>query len=197
MRLLRRAGWSGLGPNRYQPLTAVAERAHAWGVWCAVRELLPANARKVPHKAAACAAAAGCEATLEVLVGMGIGKGVQVGDLATGWYAAAARNGDLGTLSCLRQLGVPLGEEVVAAAARAQAPMQDLAWLMQQGAPVVPSADPGVFTGVLTGLCGPGTGCGPRGRGLDARLALMLAAPLGVASAAATSCGAGRGGNWG
>ncbi len=188
VRLLRRAGWPEMGPNRDHALTAVAERGHAWGVWCAMRELLPANARKVPQQAAACAAAAGCEATLKALVGMGMDTGVQGGGLATGWYAAAAKNGDLGTLSCLRRLGVPLGEGVVAATAKAQAPVQALAWLMQQGAPAVPSVDPGVFLGVLTGLWG------PRDRvrlGLDARLEHMLALPLGVAAAAASARGDG------
>ncbi len=152
VRLLRDEGWpvvldatqhqqqvgfgTDLGAGSDHVLTAAAQEGHPWGVWRELLELLPpaeGQGRGVPREAAAAAAAAGCVATLEALVGLGVVE-AGGGELATAWYVAAARNGDLGTLECLVRLGVPLGHRVLAAAVREGAPLSALKWLVEQGA---------------------------------------------------------------
>ncbi len=111
-------------------LVAAAQLGHPWPVWQALRELLPAQQRAVPPATAIAAAAAGCEATLEALVGPGVCE-EHGAEPACLWYAAAAHSDDLGTLSRLMRLGVPLGEGVLAAAVREGAPVC-AAWLAGQ-----------------------------------------------------------------
>ncbi len=117
------------------PLEAAAQAGHPWPVWQALLDLLPPGARHVPFDAALHAASTGCEAALEALVRLGVCDKYRPG-LARAWYAAAAKNGDLGTLSCLVRLGVPLGEGVLAAAVEEGAPLCALQWLVGQGAVV-------------------------------------------------------------
>ncbi len=136
VRLLAAAGWPLTEAGAPHPLVVAARVGHPWPVWQALRELMPEDERAVPYNAAEAAAATGCEVTLEALVGLGVCEEHGAG-LARAWYAAAARNGDLGTLSCLVRLGVPLGEGVLAAAVREGAPLCALQWLVGQGAPVV------------------------------------------------------------
>ncbi len=128
--------WQVVSCHESHPLVVAAHAGHPWPVWQALRELMPEDERAVPRAAALAAAAAGCEATLEALVGLGVCE-EHGAELACAWYAAAARNGDLGTLSCLVRLGVPLGEGVLAAAVGQGAPLSALQWLAGQGAPVV------------------------------------------------------------
>lgn len=98
---------------------------------------LSQHAWDLPRDAAAAAAAAtaGCAATLEGLVGLG-GLAAFIDEHGSSWYAAAAKNGDRGTMECLRRLGMPLGEAVLGAAVKQGAPLCILKWLVkQQGAP--------------------------------------------------------------
>ncbi len=73
-------------------------------------------------------AAAGCESTLEALVGLGVCEEHGAAELARAWYAAAATKGNLGAL---------LRKGVLVAAVREGAPLCALQWLMGQGALVV------------------------------------------------------------
>ncbi len=134
VRLLAAAGWPAVGQAGEHPLAMAARGGQPWWVLCGLRELLPVEHHEVNLEVAKEAAATGCQATLEGLVGMGV-CGVGQGDLQVAWYVGAARRGDLGTLACLRRLGVPLGEGVVAAAVREGAPVPALRWLVVQGAP--------------------------------------------------------------
>ncbi len=119
----------------------------------AVQELVPLHAQRQqeqgqvqrqqrraevywPGQAVGTAVAAGCEATLEVLLG-------QVPDYhgfrsmwPSTWYAGAARTGDRGTLACLRRLGVPLDTMLLGVAVVMEATLPGLRWLVEQGAPV-------------------------------------------------------------
>ncbi len=81
------------------------------------------------------AAEAGCKALLEWLVEQpGCMEGVGPASCP---YLHPARNGDLGTLTALRRLGVPWGaEDVVVRAARERCSLLALHWLVEQGAPV-------------------------------------------------------------
>ncbi len=105
-----------------------------WAPWRTVHELLSIDSRSVPRAIAIDAAKMGCWATLEALAGMGV-YGQHRSALAAAWYVAAAKNGDRGTLECLAQLGVPLGDEVLAAAVRMAAPVPAREWLVRRGAP--------------------------------------------------------------
>ncbi len=116
-------------------LERAARSQHAWAVWRTVRELLLAEGHTdIPHSAVKHAAAAGCTATLEYLVGAGVCEEFR-GTVEAAWYAAAAKNGDRATLESLVRLGVPLGEGVLAAAVRKGAPLVAVRWLVEQGAP--------------------------------------------------------------
>ncbi len=85
---------------------------------------------------AACeAASAGCEATLEALVGMGMLERYGEG-LAASWYISAAQNGDRGTLACLVRLGVPMGWGLLVEALKRGTALPGLRWLVEQGAPL-------------------------------------------------------------
>ncbi len=80
----------------------------------------------------AVAARDGCEEVLEWLVGAGCRAG---GGLGSDPYVAAAANGDMATLRCLRRLGVTWGEWVLRAAVDMGAPPPVVRWLVEQGAP--------------------------------------------------------------
>ncbi len=132
LRLLAAAGW------RAWPgcLAAAAERQPDQ-VLVALRELLAPAAQPDFRSSGFLAAASGCEATLEALVGMSElqdehGAGLEA---AKRRYVDAAANGDRASLECLVRLGVPLGEGVLAAAIQQQAPVPALQWLVEQGAP--------------------------------------------------------------
>ncbi len=135
VRLLTAAGWplEREGEGGAQLLSLAAQGDQPWCVWRELLQLLPSGC--VPFEAAMGAAATGCQATLEALVHLGTCKSCS-GEHVNAWYAAAAANGDQGTLDCLRRLGVPLGDGVLTAAVRQGAPLPALRWLMEQGAPV-------------------------------------------------------------
>ncbi len=133
VRLLAAAGWPAKGRACDHPLLMAARGGQPWSVLCMLRELLPLEYREIGIETAREAAATGCEAALEGLVGLGVCKAYGV-NLQVTWYAVAARNGDLGALSCLRRLGVPLRERVVAAAVSVGVPVPSLRWLLDQGA---------------------------------------------------------------
>ncbi len=81
------------------------------------------------------AAGAGCEALLEWLVEQH--EGCLEGLGASCPYLHPAINGDLGTLTALRRLGVPWGvENVVVRAVWGKCSVPVLRWLVEQGAPV-------------------------------------------------------------
>ncbi len=143
LRLLAAAGWPVAGAGEAShPLRAAALQNHPWPVWRALLELLPAGPHpgaNVPMDAVKLAAAAGCEATLEALVGLGFGGAdARHSDpsVADEWYIRAARNGDLRTLAVLRRLGVPIRAGVLEGAVKdCLTPLPALKWLVQQGAP--------------------------------------------------------------
>ncbi len=143
LRLLAAAGWPVAGADEVRhPLRTAAEQHHPWPVWRAIHELLSAGSQpgaNVPIAAVRFASAAGCEATLEALVGLGFGStGARHSDpsVADEWYIRAASNGDLATLTVLRRLGVPIRAGVLERAATDfMAPLPALKWLVQQGAP--------------------------------------------------------------
>ncbi len=153
-------------------LGSAALMRHPWAVWRALLQLLPpekegedgSQRRCLSGKAVGYVVDAGCEATLEAMVGLGmvdVGREQQQqpqeqqqkeqqqkeqqqgGEVkeeepaaATTWYATAAANGNRGMLGCLRRLGVPLGKGGVGVAVGAGAPVPALRWLVQQGAVV-------------------------------------------------------------
>ncbi len=136
VQLLAQTGWLVWDGEAMHPLEVALDAGHHWLVLWALRQLMPPDAAfGLPPAAAMRAAAVGCEATLETLVGLGVH--VQLGaPLAVAWYAAAAENGDRGTSECLVRLGVPRVDGVLAAALREGAPLCALRWLAEQGAPV-------------------------------------------------------------
>ncbi len=79
----------------------------------------------------AAAAAGGCEPVLEWLVGAGCVHG----DYYVNPYSAAASCGDLGTMVCLRRLGVPWGPYLLENAVGRDVRLPFLRWLVEQGAP--------------------------------------------------------------
>ncbi len=91
---------------------------------------------RVTGRIVAAAAEGGCEALVEWLVEQHPGclEGAGAGESP---YVPAARNGDLGTLTALRRLGVPWGAgDVVTQAVEEGAELPALRWLVEQGAPV-------------------------------------------------------------
>ncbi len=81
------------------------------------------------------AAMGGCEAVLEWLMGAGCRAGEEGprGDP----YVAAAVNGDVATLRCLRRLGVPWGAGVLRGAVDGYStPPSAVRWLVEQGVPL-------------------------------------------------------------
>ncbi len=134
VQLLVAADWPMHDEEGQHPLTAAVGGGQPWAVWKALWQLLPVHAQGLPLCAAKSAAAMGCEAMLEWLVGQAVYE--EYGrDLQVAWYAGAAGRGDLGTLACLQRLGVPLCAGVVAAAVREGAPGPALRWLVEQGVP--------------------------------------------------------------
>ncbi len=113
---------------------AAVHKGYPWPVLKVLQELVPAGAWDVPvpFEVSMGAAATGCEAVVEALVGLGALEGRQGADVAVAWYAGAAKNGDRGMLDCLVRLGVPRGEGVLAAAAQAGAPLPALRWLVEE-----------------------------------------------------------------
>ncbi len=134
VQLLVAADWPMHDEDGEHPLTAAAGGGQPWAVWRALRQLLPAHAQGLHLSAAKSAAAMGCEAMLEWLVGQVVYEEYRR-DLQIAWYVGATRNGDLGTLACLQRLGVPLCAGLVAAAVSEWAPLPALRWLVEQGAP--------------------------------------------------------------
>ncbi len=157
LRLLAAAGWPALGGDDEHPLMAVACKGHSWALWCAVVKLLPLSDAPpdLLRQALTGAARAGFGAMLEALVGLGgLGlDGRDGGDSAAACYAAAARNGDLGTLECLRRLGAPLAEGAMAAALRVGAPLCALQRLVEQGAVLGMPEAHGVLGDLREGRC--------------------------------------------
>ncbi len=133
VRRLAEAGWPPEGEGGAELLTCAAQGDQPWLVWRALLELPPAGG--VPCAAAKGAAATGCQATLEALVYLCVCESCS-GEHDNSLYAAAAANGDRGTLACLLRMGVPLGDGVLTAAVRQGAPLPALRWLVEQGAPV-------------------------------------------------------------
>ncbi len=145
VRLLAAAGWP-LNEDFRHPIELATTDGHPWAIMHALLELRQAHAQDVPYLALAYASHTGCEATLEALLGMGVLQGGMQGTsadqlvmLPVHWYACAARNGDRGTLECLRRLGVPLDRSAVVRFAleegpdEAPAPAPALAWVEGQG----------------------------------------------------------------
>ncbi len=125
---------SGVPVRRKDPLYSAASRGLPWSMWCALQELMPEEERQEAlFGSAHLAARAGCEATLEALVGQGV-LGLHQGDLASAWYATAAANGDRAMLNYLRRLG--LSPEWQAAFRHVPLPAQQ--WLAEHGAALGP-----------------------------------------------------------
>ncbi len=78
------------------------------------------------------AAAGGCEPVIEWLVGAGCVRreGAELNP-----YLMAGFVGDVDTMSCLRRLGVPWGEDVLGDAVYRFTPLPSIRWLVEQGAP--------------------------------------------------------------
>ncbi len=131
VRLLVEAGVPAEQGTPVTCLAAAAQRQPSSAL-LALQELFPAAALDVSHCLQA--AASGCGALLEALVGMGVCDKHR-GSIEAVMYADAARNGDRGTLACLQRLGLPLGKGVLAAAIQQRAPVPALQWLVEQGAP--------------------------------------------------------------
>ncbi len=140
VRLLAAAGWP-LGDGNEEVERAfmhATSHGHPWAVMHVLLELQ----QPAPYSALALGSFAGCEATLEALVGMGVlqggMQGITAGQLAgmpLPWYVFAVRNGDRGTLECLRRLGVPLDRSAVVRAALegpVPAPAPAVAWVEGQ-----------------------------------------------------------------
>lgn len=134
VQLLAVARWPVADRDSKHPLTAAAAGGQPWAVWCTLLQQLPRHTWDLPCEAAAAAVTPGCAATLEGVVGLG-GLAAFIDEHGSGWYAAAAKNGDPGTMECLRRLGMPLGEGVLGAAVKQGAPLCALEWLVEQGAP--------------------------------------------------------------
>ncbi len=82
------------------------------------------------------AARGGCEAMLEWLVEQGCGAG-ETGAMDDCYLAAGGR-GNLGTLVCLRSLGVPWGEGLLLKAVQQCLPLPVMQWMWGQGARIGP-----------------------------------------------------------
>ncbi len=126
VQLLAAAGWPMGIAGAERLFTRAALAGHPWAVWHGLMQVFELHPVAVPRGAAACAVAAGCRATLEALVGMGLHKGESWGDdLLTDLYSGAAKSGDRGTLAWLQQQVVP-GRGVVMEAAVKGAPLPAL-----------------------------------------------------------------------
>ncbi len=112
-----------------------AHTGHPWTVWHGLLQIHDLHLIALPRDAAVFAATAGCCATLEALVGMGLREGGLWGDgdFKT-WYSDAAKNGDRGTLAWLQRQGLPWGTGVMFLSAVEGAPLPALRWLVEQGA---------------------------------------------------------------
>ncbi len=143
LRLLAAAGWPGAYMyDAFHPLTFLTNLYRPWPVWRTLLELRSAGTHAdavLPLSAVKHASAAGCEATLEAMARLGFGgTGARRQDpsVADEWYMQAAKNGDLGTLTVLRRLGVPIRAGVLERAAKVYVvPLPALKWLVEQGAP--------------------------------------------------------------
>ncbi len=139
VQLLAAAGWP-LSEGFEHPLMAATPHGHPWAIMRALLELQQGDAMNVPIPVVENAAFTGCEATLEALMGMGVFEGRLQGvsrDRSVGvrlnWYIHAMRNGDRGTLECLRRLGVPLDRFlVVGLAPDGPSAAPALAWVKEQ-----------------------------------------------------------------
>ncbi len=135
VQLLAAEGWPlesvGLGP------IAVAALRHPWAVWRALLDLGGQQAieQQLPGNLRYLALYAGCEATVEAVVEQHVSDEVNGATLECAWYFKAVQNGDRGTLSCLRRLGVPLHGRLLVWGVRHGAPLVVLKWLVEQGAP--------------------------------------------------------------
>ncbi len=79
----------------------------------------------------AAAAEGGCEAMVEWLFGAGCRPGDRWTEMP---YLTAGQSADLGTLQCLRRLGVPWSADVVKVATILELCLPPVRWLVEQGA---------------------------------------------------------------
>ncbi len=111
---------------------ACTRAAAEWGNLPLLRYLHEELGWALGPRLLASAAERGCDAVLEWLVGMGC---VPAAGQGFSGYDRAARQGNLGTLECLRRLGLSWTEDVVDTAVEQWAPLPVVKWLVQQGAP--------------------------------------------------------------
>ncbi len=146
VRLMAAAGWrpAAACEGCLSSYTQDECKKHPWSVWkellCLPRAPAPPTAFRtdaIPRAAVSLAGASGCEEALEALATvLPPWEASSSQSYACGWYADAAKNGDLGTLTCLQRLGVPRdNSEVFDSAVRWLAPRPALEWLLGQGAP--------------------------------------------------------------
>ncbi len=134
VQLLAAEGWPLESGEDLAPLEAAALR-HPWVVWRALMGLGSKPAAEQLSQDTLCnATLAGCEATLEAVVEMHVPE-VSSTLLEFSWYYHPVNNRDRGSLTRLRQLGVPLGSHVMVCAAEDGVPLFLLKWLVEQGAP--------------------------------------------------------------
>ncbi len=137
LQLLAAAGWPMGVAGAEGLVTRAAHAGHPWTVWHGLLQLFELQPVAVPRGAARYAAAAGCRAMLEALVGLGVHEeGLRGDGVLENWYAGAASNGDRGTLAWLRRQRLPWGTVVMFSAAIKGAPLPALRWLVEQGAPL-------------------------------------------------------------
>lgn len=120
-----------------QLLDAAVDAGHPWAV---LQGLLQRTGRvgRPPYAGSTFLTSAGCEATLRALLATGSFHR-EKRNLQDSWYGHAAAKGDLGTMACLRRLGVRLGRGVIERAVcegvfREGAPLPALKWLTENGA---------------------------------------------------------------
>ncbi len=131
VQLLVEAGWARNAGGGEQLLEAAVKGHQPWSL---IRALQQRARARGTVQVVSNAAAVGCEAALEALVRMDANEEFK-GGVGMSWYAAAANNGDRGTLACLRRLAVRLGEGLLEAAKGQGAPPPAVRWLVEQGCP--------------------------------------------------------------
>ncbi len=132
LQLLADAGMRARGWGEIHPLVAAGHKGHPWAVWHFLEELAPAFTLPEHFRGQLVKGivSAGNEVVVRAVAQLGWLSGAD----ATPCYAAAAQNGDRGTLACLHLLGVPMGDGVLAAAIKDGAHLPALRWLVGHGA---------------------------------------------------------------